>query len=75
MDNFGLVFDLSQSQSLFAEHDEKSISNGNNNIMYYEWSPASTYCETEFEVLNLQICTWFPKGLNKWTSLPLIGES
>jgi hypothetical protein len=52
MDNFGLVFDLSQSQSLFAEHDEKSISNGNNNIMYYEWSPASTHCETDFEVFE-----------------------
>jgi hypothetical protein len=52
MDNFGLVFDLSQSQSLYAQHDEKSISNGNNNIMYYEWSPASTNCETEFEVFE-----------------------
>jgi hypothetical protein len=48
MDNFGLVL-TSQSWSMFAQHDDKSISNGNN-VMYYEWSPASTYCETEFEV-------------------------
>jgi hypothetical protein len=48
--NFGLVLiSLSHRVCLLSMMIRKSISNGNN-VMYYAWSPASTYCETEFEV-------------------------